>query len=273
MEGRDWQQFLGIVGVNSWQIGAVKNVPARAVLVGFTNVTTAEDLAKTMSVWEKADGMIVTDARDIVPGGTQISRRTVDRPTMPHVAGPPCWPFVAASKKMYASCSIVDTVVLHKVNAAPVECLCVVELTIQGTVCGVQKLAVGVIAAGRNSEFDGTISTKIEEKMSIWGVHFLIGRMTPTDVGVIRESNHLNITSRSSRRCCGVSRAASGRRNSSTRAVVTCGPLALKAATSSCTTGSDASLGNLAPPCVSEIATRRGPRKQKRNDSVPSVSG
>ena len=120
-EGREMSQFLCIVGVNSWQTLALKKVPALAVLVGFTDVTPAEELAKMMSACGKA--MFVTDARGIGPGGKQIDRRPVDRQTMPHAAGPPCWPFVAANKTVCTSCALVDRVVWHKVDADPVECL------------------------------------------------------------------------------------------------------------------------------------------------------
>ena len=150
-----------VAGVMSWEVQALKKLPAGAVMVGMTDAVAQSVLG---SVGNCRKGMLCCDG---VP---------LQDPK------PTSWPCIAASKIVYSSCSVVDRFVWHQQEGEPAEGMFIAQLGCRGSVCGSTEVTVGVFACGPHTNFNQAMCEKIANKMATWGLHMLVG-MTASDGG------------------------------------------------------------------------------------------
>ena len=154
-------QMLLVVGLRSWEAEPLKQLPALAVMVGFSDSAAA----CLQGVGKCAKGMICVDG----------DARRDPRPF--------CWPCVAASKQAYSSCSVVEKYLWHWEKDEPAEGLVIVQLGCHGTVCELSQITVAVLACGPHTKFSHEVNHKLANKIMAWGTHLLVGMKAPAEAG------------------------------------------------------------------------------------------
>ena len=147
-------QMVIVADVMSWEVQTLKKLPAVAVMVGMSDSGAQKVLGK---VGLCRHGMICCDG--ILKAGP--------RPTS--------WPCIAASNRVYSSCSVVDRLFWHQKQNEPAEGFFIAQLGCRSTVCGATEMTIGVFACGPHTSFDRRMCDRIAQKMAVWGLHICIG--------------------------------------------------------------------------------------------------
>ena len=146
-----------VAGVMSWEVQALKKLPAVAVMVGMSDAVAQSVLGR---VGNCRLGMLCCDG--VLLEGPR----------------PSSWPCIAASKCVYSSCSVVDKFVWHQKENEPAEGMFIAQLGCRGSVCGVKEMTMGVFACGPHTSFSHRMCEQIAMKMATWGLHLCIGIKT-----------------------------------------------------------------------------------------------
>ena len=147
-------QMVIVMDVMSWEVQTLKKLPAVTVMVGMTHSCAQNVIG---NVGHCRHGMICCDGVPL----------TGPKPTS--------WPCIAASKRVYSSCSVVDRLFWHQEKNEPAEGFFIAQLGCRSTVCGLTEMTMGVFACGPHTIFDRTMCDRIAQKMAVWGLHICIG--------------------------------------------------------------------------------------------------
>jgi hypothetical protein len=147
-------QMVIVMDVMSWEVQTLKKLPAVAVMVGMTH-SCAQNVIGNVGLCRH--GMICCDG--VLMTGPK----------------PTSWPCIAASSRVYSSCSVVDRLFWHQKQNEPAEGFFIAQLGCRSAVCGVTEMTMGVFACGPHTSFERTMCDRIAQKMAVWGLHICIG--------------------------------------------------------------------------------------------------